>query len=238
MPKPPPQVTLQLRIELKDVTPAIWRRILVPTSVRLDRLAEMLLAGMGWTNSHLHCFEIGDERYGMQFDDVLDEDLDERSVTVLQALRGVDSFAFEYDFGDGWVYDVTIEAIVEGTVGLEHAVCLDGANACPPEDCGGLTASSTSSRHSPTPPTRSMTTTPTGTAGPRSIDRRSTSSAPMPRSRGSRHSPELLVTDLTSWRGAFRSIACSAWSQGWPRHSGDRGIEASRPSGRPVSFAP
>lgn len=137
MPKPPPQVTLQLRVELEDVTPAIWRRILVPTSVRLDRLAEMLLAGMGWTNSHLHCFEIGDERYGMQCDDFLDDELDERSVTVLRALRDVESFAFHYDFGDGWVHDVTVESVVESTFGLKHAVCLDGANACPPEDCGG-----------------------------------------------------------------------------------------------------
>jgi hypothetical protein len=24
---------------------------------------------MGWTNSHLHSFTIGDDRYGMQFED-------------------------------------------------------------------------------------------------------------------------------------------------------------------------
>ncbi len=137
MPQPPPQVTLQLRVELQEVTPAVWRRILVPTSVRLDRLADMLIAAMGWTNSHLHCFEIGAERYGMQFDEFPDGELDEKSITVLQALRGVESFEFEYDFGDGWTHDITIEAAIESTFGLKHAVCLDGTNACPPEDCGG-----------------------------------------------------------------------------------------------------
>lgn len=135
--QPPPQVTLQLRVELQEVTPAIWRRILVPTSVRLDRLADMLIAAMGWTNSHLHCFEIGDERYGTQFDEYPEGELDEKSITVLQALRNVESFEFDYDFGDGWIHDVFVENAIESTFGLKHAVCLDGANACPPEDCGG-----------------------------------------------------------------------------------------------------
>ena len=137
MPKPPPPVTLQLRIELDEVAPAVWRRIIVPTSVRLDRLASMLIAAMGWTNSHLHCFEIGAERYGMHFDEYPEGEIDERSITVLHALRGVESFEFDYDFGDGWVHNVTVEAVIEGTFGLKHAVCVDGASACPPEDCGG-----------------------------------------------------------------------------------------------------
>ena len=97
----------------------------------------MLIAAMGWTNSHLHCFEIGAERYGMHFDEYPEGEIDERSITVLHALRGVESFEFDYDFGDGWVHNVTVEAVIEGTFGLKHAVCVDGASACPPEDCGG-----------------------------------------------------------------------------------------------------
>ena len=137
MPKPLPQISLQLHIELDEVRPAVWRRILVPTAVSLDRLADMLLAAMGWTNSHLHCFSIGDVRYGMQFDDYPDDELDEKGVTVLRALQDVKRFEFEYDFGDRWIHTVACEDRIPSPVGLKYAVCIDGANACPPEDCGG-----------------------------------------------------------------------------------------------------
>jgi hypothetical protein len=137
MPQPPPQVTLQLHLELQEVTPVVWRRILVPSGPRLDRLADMLIAAMGWTNSHLHCFNVAGKRFGMMFEVRPDDEIDEHSVTVLQALREVDRFEFDYDFGDGWTLDVTVEAAIESTFGLKHAVCLDGANACPPDDSGG-----------------------------------------------------------------------------------------------------
>jgi hypothetical protein len=31
-----------------------------------------------------------------------------------------------------------VEDLVRLPRGLKHAVCVDGANACPPEDCGGV----------------------------------------------------------------------------------------------------
>jgi hypothetical protein len=92
---------------------------------------------MGWTNSHLHCFEIADARYGMQFDEYPDGELDEKSVTVLHAIGDHDTFIYEYDFGDSWEHHVTVERLVRLPRGIQRAVCLDGENACPPEDCGG-----------------------------------------------------------------------------------------------------
>lgn len=46
-------------------------------------------------------------------------------------------FRYEYDFGDCWDHEVTVERRGRFTTGLKVAVCVDGANACPPEDCGG-----------------------------------------------------------------------------------------------------
>jgi len=138
---PTGQQVFQLRIELDEVTPAIWRRILVPGGIRLAKLHLILQAAMGWTNSHLHAFTIDGERYGMHLgDDFLDEDLDlldEKSVTVIHALGDRGRIAYAYDFGDGWDHTVIVEERSTITYGLKHAVCLDGANACPPEDCGG-----------------------------------------------------------------------------------------------------
>lgn len=137
MSTPPGQLTLQLHIELEDVTPAVWRRILVPTSIRMAKLHDIFQATMGWTNSHLHAFTIGDMRIGMCFDDYPEDEIDEQEVTVLASLRGQRDFLYEYDFGDSWNHVVTIEREIRTPHALKFAICLDGANACPPEDCGG-----------------------------------------------------------------------------------------------------
>jgi len=136
-PQPPGQSVFRLRIQLQDVEPVVWRRVLVPGSVRLAKLSEMLLAAMGWTNSHLHAFRVGDKHFGMHFEDWAEDEIDEKSVTVLQALREERRFLFEYDFGDSWDHEVFVEELTWSYFGLKFAVCLDGENACPPEDVGG-----------------------------------------------------------------------------------------------------
>jgi hypothetical protein len=133
----PSKVAYQLHVELNEVAPAIWRRLLVPTSVRLSKLADVLLVAMGWSNSHLHSFNVGDTRYGMVEDEYPEGEIDETSVTVLRALRATKQFEFEYDFGDGWSHTVTIEQGLSSPLGLKAAICLAGENACPPDDCGG-----------------------------------------------------------------------------------------------------
>jgi len=50
------QSVFRLRFQLRDVNPAVWRRILVPGSIRMAKLGSILLAAMGWNNSHLHVF--------------------------------------------------------------------------------------------------------------------------------------------------------------------------------------
>ena len=103
----------------------------------MAKLSEMLLVAMGWTNSHLHAFEVGDRRYGMCFDEYPEGEIDEKEVTVLQALRDEQRFSYEYDFGDGWEHEVVIEALTWSYFGLKFGVCIDGQNACPPDDVGG-----------------------------------------------------------------------------------------------------
>jgi hypothetical protein len=139
MAKPPPgQPIFQLRIDLNDAHVPIWRRVLVPGSVRVAKLHDMLQAAMGWTNSHLHSFEVDGTTYGMQFDDYPEDELDEKEFTVLRALGDATKFSYEYDFGDGWEHTITVESMSRPQMGIKFGVCLDGAGACPPEDCGGV----------------------------------------------------------------------------------------------------
>ena len=116
----------------------MWRRLLVPGSVRLDKLHRILQAAMGWEDCHLHMFRLDGLIYCTPFDDFGDDDLDERDVTVVSTAGRVDSFVYEYDFGDSWEHLVTVHSVRRLSKGLKFAVCLDGAGACPPEDCGGV----------------------------------------------------------------------------------------------------
>jgi len=104
-------------------------------------LGEMLLVAMGWNNSHSHVFRVGERNIGPAFDDLDDEDHDDQTaegdITVVEALREVGRCSLEYDFGDGWVHEVTVESLVWSPTALKFAVCLDGQNACPPDDIGG-----------------------------------------------------------------------------------------------------
>ena len=87
---------------LEDSHPAIWRRLIVPGGIRLARLHEIFQAAMGWTNSHLHNFEIADKRYGMDLDEFATNQLNEKDFTVLKAIGDERRFRYTYDFGDNW----------------------------------------------------------------------------------------------------------------------------------------
>ena len=83
-----PQPVFQLRIRLEGIDPPVWRRVLVPGGAKLSKLHDIFQAAMGWTNSHLHSFPIDDKRYGMQFDEYPEDEIDENEHTVLRRLRG------------------------------------------------------------------------------------------------------------------------------------------------------
>ena len=48
-----PAPVLQLRIELDDIEPLVWRRVPVAANITLWRLHRVIQAAMGWTHSHL-----------------------------------------------------------------------------------------------------------------------------------------------------------------------------------------
>jgi hypothetical protein len=48
----------------------------------------------------------------------------------------VREFGCEYDFADSWHHDIVIEQTMP-SVGAGTPHLIDGAGACPPEDCGG-----------------------------------------------------------------------------------------------------
>jgi hypothetical protein len=126
----------QLTVTLRDIEPAIWRRLVVPASLTLRELHAVIQTAMGWQDYHLHLFDVDGVVYG-DVEEIDDRPLgDEETFTVGQAVERVSMFSYEYDFGDGWVHDIRVEQVMSG-IGSGTPHLIGGARACPPEDCGG-----------------------------------------------------------------------------------------------------
>lgn len=135
--RPAPHL-LQLRIELAWIKPAIWRRVVVPETITLAKLHQVIQAVMGWHDGHLHEFEIAGERYGVPDPDYDFEPVcSEKRVRLATALCGAKSFRYVYDFGDDWEHRIKVERRLSPDPLFDTALCLGGANATPPEDVGG-----------------------------------------------------------------------------------------------------
>ena len=128
----------QLYVELEDVRPKVWRRLLVPLTVELPRLHVMLLWGTGWDGGHVHEFVFGHDHYGPKEPGLdIEEVTDQENVSLRQALGSRRSFKYLYDYGDSWWHKVKVEKIATLDSPIEYAQCIGGENACPPEDVGG-----------------------------------------------------------------------------------------------------
>ena len=131
----------ELKITLRGSKPAIWRRVQVPGSINLFRLHDVFQVVMGWTDSHLHQFVDAPIVYSVPSGDDYpgQERLDERRFRLADVARhGKAALIYEYDFGDSWAHEVMVQKILPADPKKKYAVCLDGKNACPPEDCGGI----------------------------------------------------------------------------------------------------
>jgi len=131
-------------VELVDSKPRIWRRIHIDGRARLDAFHHVLQAAMGWSDAHLHEFEIRDKFYGTPDPDFADEDRPvfvEKKFRLNQLLAEGDTCLYLYDFGDSWSHRITVESIedLDERSAQSHLIWVEaGARACPPEDAGGI----------------------------------------------------------------------------------------------------
>lgn len=140
-------VTFQVRVDLDGAKPPIWRRLLLSSELMLDELHEVLQQAMGWDGGHLHEFLAGKNRmdpfathYLMQY--MLDDGAEgvlEDEVRLDELLTNPkDRLFYWYDFGDDWEHTLVVEKVLPRLGDEPPAICIGGARACPPEDCGGI----------------------------------------------------------------------------------------------------
>lgn len=128
----------QLRVSLQDSGPEVWRRALVPGEVTFADLHWVIQTLMGWTNSQLHVFHVGDKCFADP-EMKINKTKNEGKVRLKKLLPRVgQAFVYEYDLRDRWCHTVEVEGIAEEDERYPgHPVCLAGACACPPENIGG-----------------------------------------------------------------------------------------------------
>jgi hypothetical protein len=137
--RPQPTSVHRIKITLRNFEPAIWRTVAVPSDFTLGDLHHVIQFAMGWEHAHMHDFRIGKVTYVDLSMPVDASDQDEEQVTLAQVLpRARRKLLYTYDFGDGWEHDVQVEAVGPPEPKVRYPVILDGAMACPPEDCGGV----------------------------------------------------------------------------------------------------
>jgi hypothetical protein len=135
----------QFKVTLMGIKPPIWRRIQVPETYTFWDLHVAIQGAMGWTDSHLHEFEIKDPvdgekiRIGIPDEDYGDEVIPDwkRNISKFFSEKNPRAY-YIYDFGDSWEHLIQLEKVQIKEKNIDYPRCIDGKRACPPEDCGGV----------------------------------------------------------------------------------------------------
>lgn len=148
MPTTPQPQLVALRVELRDVEPLVWRRVLVANQWTLVSLHKWLQWIMGWMDTHGHEYQVGEsvvapDWWIRELGNGVEEAAyrDERRVSVAKVVAELGArgeFEYRYDMGDDWRLRIVIESPPAGMMeGVPLPLCVAGENAGPPDDVGG-----------------------------------------------------------------------------------------------------
>jgi hypothetical protein len=117
----------QLRIVLRDISPLIWRRLLVRSDTTLGHLHRVLQILFAWSDEHLHHFHIFGKDYGSNAADT-------RAVTLQSfGFHQGERFRYVYNYYAQWQCDLRLEATVPYDMKQFYPLCTGGKWPAPPE---------------------------------------------------------------------------------------------------------
>lgn len=140
----------QLKVTIKDISPPIWRRLLLPASATFWELHIAIQDSFGWKDYHLHEFYIGpawnrDVPWirlpypDGEFDIFPGEEPRDETTTRLSEYLSLKQpkATYIYDMGDGWQHGLLLEKILPLDKGGAYPQVIGGKRSCPWEDSGG-----------------------------------------------------------------------------------------------------
>ncbi|MCO5195635.1 MAG: plasmid pRiA4b ORF-3 family protein [Anaerolineae bacterium] len=128
----------QFRVYLREISPAIWRRLLLRSDQTIADLHHTLQIAMGWSDLHLNRFLIHGKDFGVYHIGGMSFSDDPHTVKLSDFhFHPHERFLYEYDFGDRWEHEIRLEKKLPLDTNQTYPVCIGGARQSPPEDCGG-----------------------------------------------------------------------------------------------------
>ncbi len=135
---------ITIKVFLYQISPEIWRRLVVPADYTFEQLNDAIQAAMGWENKHPHEFRHGKGKrlvdvigpVGLE-DQTPGEFQDEKKITLAEFIgrrRLPIRLLYRYDFAEEWIHELVLEQKSEEEGAPKM---LGGERACPPEDFGG-----------------------------------------------------------------------------------------------------
>ncbi|HEU0101378.1 MAG TPA: plasmid pRiA4b ORF-3 family protein [Mycobacteriales bacterium] len=135
---------MTVRVDLVGAKPPVWRRLVLPSTLRLDQLHGVLQAVFDWTDSHLHRFSLDDEAWGdgekylcpYDVEEGEDDGVPTSDVRLDEVLAATgDVLTYLYDYGDDWHHRLVVEQVGPA---VDEVRLLTGHGTAPPEDSGGI----------------------------------------------------------------------------------------------------
>lgn len=118
-----------MNIALEGYKTEIKRKISVDSNVKLDKFCRCVILSMNGDLSHLYGIKIGKEYLDNNI--VEEQDLNYLELKEKQKLKVI------YDFGDNWVFNITISKILED-YGNKRFEVVSGKGYGIIDDCGGI----------------------------------------------------------------------------------------------------
>ena len=138
-----------LKLSFENITPLIWRRIILPAGATFNRLHETIqnVTNFQSTLESYHTFGVEIDDYFITNNESILEEYKGKTYigkTVKQPAHiKIDAylekhvhFMYNYDFGDDWRILVELEEVVDDYY-FGFPTLLDGEGTAPPEDVGG-----------------------------------------------------------------------------------------------------
>jgi hypothetical protein len=127
-----------LHVWIRQISPMIWRRLLVRSDSTIADLHYILQIAFGWSDEHLNRFHIHGQDFGVYHDGGISFSTNADQVQLNKfKFRNNERFLYEYDFGDCWQHEVRVEACETPKYQRLYPCCIGGQRRAPPEGCGG-----------------------------------------------------------------------------------------------------
>ncbi len=105
-----PAQRYQLKIVLRDVSPMVWRRVVVNGGTTLAELHDVIQVAMGWEDEHLHRFHVHGQDHGLAKIGTAGFGNPRGTRLIDLRLRVGERFTYEYNFHGPWEHDLRLEA--------------------------------------------------------------------------------------------------------------------------------